>query len=261
MKRKSVKKGIAVALAATMTGGVLPAAAVTAAETEPDLLAEFDFNSQASDGVIAGTNAVAKINGNCQIKTKIGDNTALYLDGGQNYLEVTGEDGSSLLKGQDEVTISFDTKAERTSTNWLCYAAADTGTQKYNSEQYLGVMQQNGKVKAERYKNSGSRPASPQGEAGSDWSHVDVVVSENATSVYVRRKQKKQVISVFRILSEKTEYFISERLTGEAENTVRPGSITSVYMEECCQTKPLLRNMKNLKAKWNRQTFRKRTMR
>lgn len=34
MKRKSVKKGIAVALAATMTGGVLPAAAVTAAETE-----------------------------------------------------------------------------------------------------------------------------------------------------------------------------------------------------------------------------------
>lgn len=29
MKRKSVKKGIAVALAATMTGGVLPAAAVT----------------------------------------------------------------------------------------------------------------------------------------------------------------------------------------------------------------------------------------
>lgn len=177
MKRKSVKKGIAVALAATMTGGVLPAAAVTAAETEPDLLAEFDFNSQASDGVIAGTNAVAKINGNCQIKTKIGDNTALYLDGGQNYLEVTGEDGSSLLKGQDEVTISFDTKAERTSTNWLCYAAADTGTQKYNSEQYLGVMQQNGKVKAERYKNSGSRPASPQGEAGSDWSHVDVVVS------------------------------------------------------------------------------------
>lgn len=56
MKRKSVKKGIAVALAATMTGGVLPAAAVTAAETEPDLLAEFDFNSQASDGVITGTN-------------------------------------------------------------------------------------------------------------------------------------------------------------------------------------------------------------
>ena len=28
MKRKSVKKGIAVALAATMTGGVLPAAAL-----------------------------------------------------------------------------------------------------------------------------------------------------------------------------------------------------------------------------------------
>ena len=51
-------------------------------------------------------------------------------------------------------------------------------------------MQQNGKVKAERYKNSGSRPASPQGEAGSDWSHVDVVVSENATSVYVNGEKK-----------------------------------------------------------------------
>ena len=90
MKRKSVKKGIAVALAATMTGGVLPAASVTAADTEPELHAEFDFDSQASDGVITGTNAAAKVNGNCQIKTKVGDNTALYLDGGQNYLEVTG---------------------------------------------------------------------------------------------------------------------------------------------------------------------------
>jgi len=220
MKRKSVKKGIAVALAATMTGGVLPAASVTAADTEPELLAEFDFDSQASDGVITGTNAAAKVNGNCQIKTKVGDNTALYLDGGQNYLEVTGEDGSSLLKGQDEVTISFDTKAERTGTNWLYYAAPDTRTQKYNSEQYLGVMQQNGKVKSERYKNSGSRPASPQAETGSDWSHVDVVVSENATSVYVNGEKKAEEasdISLQDIVGDDGVFYIGKANWGSGE--------------------------------------------
>ena len=44
MKRKSVKKGIAVALAATMTGGVLPAAAVTAAATPGGLKRKGCYN-------------------------------------------------------------------------------------------------------------------------------------------------------------------------------------------------------------------------
>ena len=58
-------------------------------------------------------NVVVKINGNCQIKTKIGDNTALYLTEVSKYLEVTGEDGSSLLKGQYEV-INFIRYQSRT---------------------------------------------------------------------------------------------------------------------------------------------------
>ncbi len=65
--------------------------------------------------------------------------------GGQNYLEAIR--WKNLLKGQDEVTISFDTKSrtDRYKLALLC----STGYQntKYNSEQYLGVMQQNGKWK------------------------------------------------------------------------------------------------------------------
>ena len=42
---------------------------------------------------------------------------AIYLDGSAtNYLNVTNSDGSSLLTGKEELTISFEAKPDRTAT-------------------------------------------------------------------------------------------------------------------------------------------------
>ena len=96
------------------------------------LLAEFTFNSEASDGVFTGssrTDAVANVNGSVSIQDKMGSDKALYLDGtADNYLSLTKKDGSSLLTGKEEITISFDTKRARTATNWIFYAAPDDST-------------------------------------------------------------------------------------------------------------------------------------
>ena len=69
------------------------------------LLAEFDFNTPASDGVLNGTGAKAKVNGNIQLQDRIDGDTALYLDGSSGTsLDVTAENGSSLLTGRMQVS-------------------------------------------------------------------------------------------------------------------------------------------------------------
>ena len=76
------------------------------------LLTEFDFNTSASDVVITGTGAKAKVNGSIQLQDRIDGDTALYLDGSSGtYLDVTAENGSSLLTGKDEITISLTRSA------------------------------------------------------------------------------------------------------------------------------------------------------
>ena len=71
-------------------------------------------------------------------RTELHGDTALYLDGSSGtYLDVTAENGSSLLKGKDEITISFDTKRDRSNTSWIFFAAPNASEQKYNTEHYL----------------------------------------------------------------------------------------------------------------------------
>lgn len=113
---------------------------------------------------------------------------ALYLDGSaNNYLTVTGENGS-LLTGLDEFTISFWVNPTAGSTSWAYYAAPNNNGQTYQQEKYIGWMHSGNGYTAERYNNNGSRPAavtngsaSPAGE----WKHVAVVYHQNNTEVYI----------------------------------------------------------------------------
>lgn len=192
----------ALLMAGVMTSSVCIPTTVWASdgrEIATPLIASFDFNQAPSDGVIVGNGATAKVNGNCQILDKISEDKALYLDGGNNYLSVVNENGSSPLTGKEEITISFDTKQERTQTNWLFYAAPDGRTQTYNSEQYLGIMGTNGNIKVERFKNAGERPLSPDAKAGNGWSHVDVSVGETETKLYINGVLAQTVKSTYKL--------------------------------------------------------------
>ena len=70
-------------------------------------------------------------------------------------------------------------------TNWILYAAPDAASPVYKSERYFGILANNGTTTAERYNNDGERPENPSAETGDTWVHVDVVVSEASTAIYV----------------------------------------------------------------------------
>ena len=123
---------------------------------------------------------------------------ALHLDGtSSQWLNVTKADGTSLLTGQDEITISYDIQNERTGTNWAFFAAPNTTTQEFQQEHYIGCMHSNGNLTTERYNNSGSRPASASASVGNDWVHIDVVHSAADTAIYVNGMESSRVASSY----------------------------------------------------------------
>ena len=197
MRKKAAAWLLTGAMAVTMCApAAVQAQGVDGIDNE--LLAEFDFNTPASDGVIAGTGAVARVNGNIQLQDRIDGDTALYLDGSSgSYLKLTDEKDSSLLTGKNEITISFDTKPGRNNTNWIFFSAPNDNEQKYNSEHYFAGYSTNSMVRIERYNNSGARSEAIIGNSDTNWSHVDVVVSEADTSIYINGEKASTVASEY----------------------------------------------------------------
>ncbi len=154
-------------------------------------LAEFTFDDEET-GFIGGQ-AVAKDQDTPTIQ-----NGALYLDGtSKNWLNVFKADGSSLLTGRNELTISFGAKPESGVSNWIFYAAPNDTAQEVNHETYLGLVEYQGTFTAERYKNTGERPASasvPEVNT-SDWMHVTLVQNADTTTLYINGEKKAEQAS------------------------------------------------------------------
>lgn len=151
-----------------------------------DYLAEFTFDDE-EDGFIGGQ-AVAIGRSDPVIR-----DGALYLDGsGNNWLSITKADGSSLLTGKSELTCSFAAKPESEKGNWLLYAAADENAQEHGAERYLGLLEYQGAVSAERFKNSGSRPetAFVEGVDTSQWIYVTLVHTAAETIIYINGEER-----------------------------------------------------------------------
>lgn len=213
MRKESLwkKRGMALVMAAALAATSVPFSALAKSSVEgngatdvqmekaspssEDILADFDFDDEAG-GFEGGS---ARASGSYTL-TDGYDGKALYLDGSaSNYLTVTNLDGGSLLTGLDELTISYEMKPDRTGTNWVMYAAPDGGTQNYLHEKYLGIMESGGTTTAERYLNAGARPASASTSTGSDWHHVDVVVTKEDTAIYVNGVEKSRVESAYAV--------------------------------------------------------------
>ena len=106
----------------------------------------------------------------------------------KDWLQVTATDGSSLLKGYDEVTVSYDILPEMSNSHWVFYAAQNGNSLNWNDngnkERYLGVLVKNGTTEIERYNNTGSRPTNPTIKmTASQWQHVDIVYTKMRPSL------------------------------------------------------------------------------
>lgn len=168
-------------------------------DVEEKILAQFDFDDE-TDGFKSEN---AKATGNHTLTDSYDSSAgqALYLNGSaDNFLTVTDADGNSLLTGATELTISYEAKPDQSSTtNWVFYAAPNGNQQVYNSESYIGILEAGGSTKVERYNNSGSRPANPSASTGTDWVHVDVVLTRFETIIYVNGVKQAEQNSGYRI--------------------------------------------------------------
>ena len=161
----------------------------------PEILADFNFD--ADGDFFGGGNAKAA---GTYTLVDHGTGKALKLTGGEKqHLAVTAKDGSSLLTGVEELTVSFQIKPENSATNWGFFAAPNDEEQKFKREHYLGVVDISGTTSAERYNNSGERP----GETASyqtgypGWYHVTAVYTKDATILYINGKKVSEASSEY----------------------------------------------------------------
>lgn len=220
---KRLKKSVAlVTTAALLAGsaGSLGTGLTVSYAAEPNLLVDMDFENLQADQEITGD--YAKASGTYTIGESYAvDGHALHLDGQSQFLSVTGLDGGSLLTGQKELTISYEAKHERTQTNWIAYAEADSSKKPaWGAERYIGILQNNGTLSAERYYNTGGRPAVASTQASNDWMHVDVVLSQTDTAIYVNGEEKSRVDSSYpidKLLGDSSSLYIGRANWGNGE--------------------------------------------
>lgn len=195
-KKAGTKRVLAAFLALALAGSYIPSIPASAEEPDAELLLDFDFEGLTGGQTI--TTETASASGGYTLTTSYDGSQALHLDGtSSQWLNVTKADGTSLLTGQDEITISYDIQNERTGTNWAFFAAPNTTTQEFQQEHYIGCMHNGGTLTTERYNNSGSRPASASASVGNDWVHIDVVHSAADTAIYVNGMESSRVASSY----------------------------------------------------------------
>lgn len=158
-----------------------------------DVLADFTFDAAPTDKVFTDANSKAKasVQGTANLVDHADNGKAASLGSGF-WLNVTKQDGSPLLAGQNNVTISYDSKpAASNNKGWTVFAAENATTQEYAQEHYLGVMDKTDSVAVERYDNAGSRDRSgnlSHAASNANWKHVDIVISGKTARLYVDQK-------------------------------------------------------------------------
>ncbi|MSD82718.1 glycosyl hydrolase family 43, partial [Escherichia coli] len=172
---------ITVTAKVTVTGETEP--------TDPDLLADFTFDD--GDKTFDGGNATGATQGTATLADSK-DGKAAKLS--KNFwLNVTAKNGDALLKGKNDVTISYDVKPDVSgNTGWTFFAASNATKQEYGQEHYVGVLDKTTGITVERYNNNdGKRDSSGNvsyTKTNADWKHVDIVISGATAKLYFDSK-------------------------------------------------------------------------
>ena len=209
--RKALLAGVlAVSMAVSpMTTAFAGTGAQTAVATQEQeavnevVLADFNFDEAAEDGSFNGGNAIATVGGgSIELVDHDGGKAAKFVASDKDWLQVTKADGSSLLGGYEEVTVSYDILPEMSNSHWVFYAAQNGNSLNWNDngnkERYLGVLVKNGNTEIERYNNTGSRPTNPTIKmTASQWQHVDIVYTKDATVAYLNGVRVSKVASSY----------------------------------------------------------------
>lgn len=207
-KRLQGKKLMSAVLAAAVTMTGIPVTGLTAAAaSEESLIVDFHFDDEETG--LTGGGAKAVVNGTAAFETSYdGAGKALAVSE-NNWLSVFREDDGAVLEGIEEFTLSYDSKATNQKNGWIFYAAPNLDPQVGNGykEHYLGIMDKASGITVERFNNNGSRPGNDaKGSSSEAWKHVDLVVTEDTTTLYVNGQMEDTRESTYKmsdILGEK----------------------------------------------------------
>ncbi|MDR1710893.1 MAG: family 43 glycosylhydrolase [Propionibacteriaceae bacterium] len=185
----AVAKNTATILALALCATWLSPVADVRADTPATAIASFSFDD-ATDGM-SGAGAKATTTGTPAFAASWDGTQAASVSSGF-WMSVTKDDDTGLLAGLDEITVSYDVKATTSGAGWTFYAAPSTTTQPIggasNGEIYVGVLDKPASVTVERYYNgraSGANNAAVTGRSDTGWKHVDIVISNTATKLYL----------------------------------------------------------------------------
>lgn len=169
---------------------------------QKEQIASFSFDD--SESGFVSENAKAEKNGTAALALESKVGKSLKLDGAA-YLKVTDKKGRPLLSGYEEITVSYWSKAADTAgTNWSFFASSHDNAQSYLYENYLGVIEQNGTVSAQRYLNEGERPADVTGDMKpGEWNYITVSYGTDKTVLYINGEKVRE---------ENSEYALSDIL-------------------------------------------------
>lgn len=155
--------------------------------SEAKLIADFNFDEIEADETMTG--AGAKATGTYSVTKSYGaSGNAIELDGSSQFLTVTKENGDSLLKGLDEVSISADVSFERTATDWLFFSSDNTQARSESHLNYIGAFQNGSKLNVERFDDGRRGNFSPSLSTGS-WYHVELVYANDKTTAYINGEE------------------------------------------------------------------------
>ncbi len=228
-----------------MTIAIISALAITtsAAEMPTDYIAYFTFDDAeaglAGGGAVATPNNVAA-DGTAEVVIDT-DNAfkggALSLDNTSEapyWLEVAKEDGSSLLTGYNELTISFWSNYTGTANGWSFFAVPVIDgapyTQVYLSEKYIGALENTTSLTVERYLCDGARTTSLSGMGyEGEWQMYTVTFTDTSFTLY----QDGEVWTYYDtcaetladILGEESNFYIGTATWGGLGNELYGGYI------------------------------------
>lgn len=145
---------------------------------------------------------------------------SLKFDGNAgNYLSVTDEAGGNLLKGYDNLTISYWSKTPQTAgCNWAAYLAPDANGVNGNAPTYLAISDQTN-MRVERYKSGRSTEVTGKGIADT-WKMVTVVIEEAQTTMYINGKEISHISNantLSSIIGENGIFYIGRANWGNGE--------------------------------------------
>lgn len=122
------------------------------------------------------------------------DGNVLKLDNSNDdALKVEKSDGSRLMNGLTQATISYWEYTTDNGPSWAYYAAPNDRPQESPNECYIGAVHKNDQLTVERYYNGrgGGDYNITTGAGSGEWHYVTVVYGTNTTTVYVDGEQKQ----------------------------------------------------------------------